>query len=297
MPRDYHHDYRSRCIYHITITKTRGIPDFSRIEGPLSALNIVRTPLGQIIEENLTAISTLHPNLRQLQYVIMPDHIHFILFAIANLPKVLGSYIGMLKVKIHQGATTTGIISSGKVFNPDFYDRILRPYHSLDVIFNYIRRNPYRLAVRKNNPDFFRRITGIYIDSTPFQAYGNIQLLANPFKEQVVVHRRDSPEIREQNHDRWLYTATNGGVLISPFISKDEKNIRKEAETNGGKLIVLYTSAFRERFKPAAHDFALCEKGRLLIIAPMQDLPDSRQTFLYLNSIATKLSQNKFRLI
>ena len=52
-------------------------------------------------------------------------------------------------------------------------------------------------------------------------------LLDNPFKEQVVVHRADSPEVRESNRRRWLYTAANGGVLVSPFISPDERGIRE----------------------------------------------------------------------
>ncbi len=43
MPRDYAHNYKSRCIYHITMTKTPGVPQFSIIAG---------TPEQPIVERN-----------------------------------------------------------------------------------------------------------------------------------------------------------------------------------------------------------------------------------------------------
>lgn len=77
------------------------------------------------------------------------------------------------------------------------------------------------------------------IAGNTYRVYGNIQLLEHPFKEQVVVHRADSPEVRKQNRDLWLYTAANGGVLVSPFISPAEKGIRAAAEAAGGRIILI----------------------------------------------------------
>lgn len=73
-------------------------------------------------------------------------------------------------------------------------------------------------------------------------------------------------------------------------ISKDEKNIRAEVEVLGANIILLTNGAFPERYKPAAHDFALCEQGCLLIIAPIVTLPTSRATFMKLNALASKLA-------
>lgn len=61
--------------------------------------------------------------------------------------------------------------------------------------------------------------------------------------------------------------ASKGTVLVSPFISQAEKAIRAEAESLGAKIILITHEAFPERFKPSAHDFDLCSKGRLLIIS------------------------------
>ncbi|MBD5216342.1 MAG: hypothetical protein HDS78_07505 [Bacteroidales bacterium] len=98
MPRDPRHDYRTRCIYHITMTKAAGVPAFSKLVGPPEAVEVERLPVGRIIERHLRTTRALCPHLRVLQYVIMPDHIHFAIFAEDYLPRALGSYIGMLKV-------------------------------------------------------------------------------------------------------------------------------------------------------------------------------------------------------
>lgn len=288
MPRAYNHDYRDRSFYHITMTKAAGIPAFGHLSGP----NIDRSPLGQIIAANIWRISDLNPSLKLLQYVIMPDHVHFLVQVTDRMEKPLGCYIGMLKVKIgQQYRSQIAQADTSPIFAPDFYDRIIWQDKPLDVVYKYIRDNPRRLAVRKANPDFFRRISNLTLAGKQWQCYGNIHLLDNPFKAQVVIHRADSSEVRKQNRQRWLHLAANGGVLVSPFISKDEKQIREEAESAGAKIILLTNEVFHDRYKPSAHDFTLCEQGRLLILAPASPLPTSRQTFLYLNQTARHLCQ------
>ncbi|MBO4944929.1 MAG: hypothetical protein J6C91_06720 [Muribaculaceae bacterium] len=289
MGRDPKHDYKSRCIYHITIGKAPVCPVFTRIEGSPERPLVIRTRLGEIIESQILNFPDLCPSLQPLQYVIMPDHIHFILFAKDYLPRVLGRYIGMMKVKCGQliRAEFPGLEN---IFTPDFHDRYLRPNHSLPTIIEYIQQNPYRLLIRRVNPDFFRRINNIEIQSRLWQAYGNLQLLDNPFKAPVIIHRSDSAGLLADKQRRWKHLAENGGVLVSPFISPAEKAIRSQCEDAGGKIILLSNIPFSERGKPAAHDFDLCSKGSLLILAPMSPLPPGRSTFLYLNSIAESIS-------
>ena len=95
------------------------------------------------------------------------------------------------------------------------------------------------------------------------------------------------------NRDRWLYSAANGGVLVSPFISKREKEIRTAAEQAGGRLILITPDAFGERFKPAAHDFNLCSEGRMLMVS--LGLPASpavtRDVCLSMNAVASGVAE------
>ena len=71
----------------------------------------------------------------------------------------------------------------------------------------------------------------------------------------MAIHRADTAPKKAHDRAHWLYTAANGGVLASPFISQAEKEIRREAESVDGKIILLTNEAFPERYKPAAHDF------------------------------------------
>lgn len=289
MGRDPKHDYRSRCIYHITIGKASACPAFSWIEGSPEQPLVIRSRLGEIIESQILNFPNLCPFLQPLQYVIMPDHIHFVLFAREYMPRVLGRYIGMMKVKCGQ-LIKAEFPKLQKVFTPDFHDRYLRPNHRISSIIEYIQQNPYRLLIRRVNPDFFRRINNIEIQGSRWQAYGNFQLLDNPFKAPVIIHRSDSAGLLADKQRRWKHLSENGGVLVSPFISPAEKAIRSQCEEVEGKIILLSNMPFGEREKPAAHDFYLCSKGRLLILAPMSPLTPGRSTFLYLNSVAESIS-------
>lgn len=291
MGRDPKHDYRSRCIYHITVGKAPCCPEFSRITGSLSNPKIDKTPIGLIVEKQILNFPNLCPSLQILQYVIMPDHIHFAIFAKDYLPKAIGSYIGMMKVKTGQ-LVRTSFPEIKDIFSEDFHDRYLRPIHNLGTIINYIRQNPYRLLARCLNPDYFRRINNIQINDSYWQAYGNIHLLDNPFKAPVIIHRSDSEQLKAAKYRRWKHLSENGGILISPFISQAEKEVRRQCEAMNGKIILLSNKPFEDREKPSLHDFERCIAGQLLIIAPMTGLPPGRETFLHLNSIAETLALN-----
>ncbi len=139
----------------------------------------------------------------------MPDHIHLLLHVKKYLDMALGIYIGQFKIKTLQMARERGIRISS-VFTPDYHDRFLRPWHSLNTIYQYIRENPYRLLVRRLFPYYFRQINNLfYYGDRWWQAYGNMQLLHNPFKEAVVCHSCDAGTQTEIDlAANWLHTAS-----------------------------------------------------------------------------------------
>lgn len=152
MPRCYNHNYHSRCIYHITLKKAPEAPTFGHLCGNYPEVRIARSPLGEIIERQLRQIPALNSALRVLQYCIMPDHVHLLLFVTTTITEHPGNYIGRFKILCHQeyrekaGADIT-------IFEDDFYDCILYPSRSLDTLYRYLRENPRRLAVRRAHPD------------------------------------------------------------------------------------------------------------------------------------------------
>lgn len=269
----------------ITIMKRAETPPFAYVEG----MGLRLTPLGREVQKLIIHFSEVEASIRILQYAVMPDHVHILLFVTCPIPEKLGLYIARWKINVNKACGLESVFETG------FNDQILRHDRSLKVLVRYLRDNPRRLAVRRALPQYFRRVSELRIGKGVYNAYGNIQLLDNPFKEQVVVHRADSEATRLHNRDLWLYTAANGGVLVSPFISPAEKAIRAEAEALGGRIVLISPEPFGERYKPALHDFQLCEEGRLLIVSCPSDRRElDRRHCLAMNSMATAITTCDF---
>lgn len=277
------HDYRSRCIYMLTLRKSASVPDFGQLVGE----KIELSETGRFVKRQIGLIPLLDRAFRVLQFSIMPDHVHILLFVQSILEESLGKYIARFKIGVNQRAG--GI----PVFEEGFNDQILMKERSLDTLFNYIRDNPRRLAVRKAHPEYFRRVNGLDIEGKRYSVYGNLFLLHNPFREQVVIHRADNADVRAANRDRWLYTAANGGVLVSPFISPAEKAVRTEAEEAGAKIILITNEQMGERYKPTGREFRLCESGRLLIVSVPGPGSLTRRACLEMNALAKAIAANK----
>lgn len=270
------HDYRAPFIYHIILSKADGCATFGSVKGdariqperPGSAY-IEMSPLGNIIKNAIKTLPKDFPIVQLYQYCVMPDHLHILLRILERSEMHLGYYITKLKRKIREEYSRLmgRDLTSEDIFKPNYCDKPLTRRRSLDALFKYIRFNPHRLAMRLQYPQFFQRIRKLKIGEQEYEAYGNLFHFRNPDKSAVKISRRFTLEEKAQKKNYWLEEAAAGTVLVSPFISKEEKAIRDEAEKLGASIILITHEAFPDRFKPAAHDFALCSSGRLLIIS------------------------------
>ncbi|MCH5242316.1 MAG: hypothetical protein J1F67_07810 [Muribaculaceae bacterium] len=294
------HDYFSSCHYHIILRKAPNCPFYGNVIGDAlipynqpGCADIERTKLGKIISGNIYDLPKLFPVLQINQYKVMPDHVHIFLWVKDRSDKHLGKMIAILKSNISKEASVyfrQNILSSD-IFEENYTDKIVYAGRNFDIIVNYIRLNPHRLAIRFQFPKYFERKDIIEIDGEEFEAYGNHFLLENPFKMLVRGHRRNTAEENEKLIDECLEHVAEGGVLVSPFIHPVEKFIKERAEDMGGKIIRIEGMSFGEKFKPADHEFNLCGEGRRLIIAPKISIGKSgRQVFMKLNEIAEKIA-------
>lgn len=296
-------DYRNPGIFMITMNKASSMPDFCRIVRDNSILDPkvgVKNPyskLGFTIFDQLKSIKELNPHLQVLQYKIMPDHIHFLIEITDRMERPLGDYMAQFKVEISRAAIKHRVIAPQKasIFEQGFNDQYLRSDRCLDDFFTYIQENPYRLWVRWKYPHFFRRINHRQILGTDCHFYGNFQLLKNPSKDAVVVHRRYSQGELAMKRAEWKYTIDNGGVVVGAFIEDREKEVFRYAASTGGKIILISNKALADREKPYESLFNLCASGQLLIISP--ELPPltgkanvSRRQCVLMNSFAEKLA-------
>lgn len=305
--RNRRHDYYAPATYHIILKKLKECEAFGRVAGdPRNApgtpgcARIDRSPLGAIIHREVFEWQKNYPVLQVYQYMVMPDHVHILFRVKARITTHPGHYIKSLKDTINRKwCLFKGMEDEGPVvFMENYTDRIIYSDRSLDLIFRYIRENPHRLAMRMMYPEFFRRVRRLLVGDRVCEAYGNLFLMRNPFKDCVVVHRADSKDDFERKCGSWMDMVEDGGVLVSPFIAEREKTVRKKAEEVGGKLIVIVNEAFGERFKPSAHDFRLCEEGRLLLISTGSNRAQEldRKACLRMNGMAQEICKENWSL-
>lgn len=78
------HDYKSRCIYHITLVVSDRVPLFGRMVGEtVDEARVEHTELGFAISEEIQALPSRYAKkgrqVKILAKVVMPEHIHFVL--------------------------------------------------------------------------------------------------------------------------------------------------------------------------------------------------------------------------
>lgn len=297
------HDYTKPCTYHIILKKHGECRDFGFVTGDPTikpgdsgCAKIEKNKLGWIIERDIYCWSEWFPFLQVYQHIVMPDHVHILVRVKEETKKKFGYYVNILKKDIQFKWNEKSGEVMPIIFEEDFTDKIIFPSRSLDDIYKYIKHNPHRLAVRKLHPEFFHRIRNIRIGDELWQAYGNAFLLRNPFKEEVIVHRKDTDADWQNLLVSCLENALSGGVAVSAFIAEREKMIRDRLREAEGKLIHIQDLPFGERFKPEKQRFEECCKGNMLILAPMAPLmEDSRRAIcLHLNKIAEAVAKGEF---
>lgn len=303
--RKFGHDYRSACTYHIIFRKAEGAEPFSRIMGDASILPgqpgcawAQWLQLGEIIGFSIRGFHDEYPEVAVYCYCVMPDHVHILLRITKPTDRHLGQYMGYLKTTINKAYSLLleRETSCEEIFEAGFTDKVILSNRPLAPLFAYIRQNPHRLAMRRQYPQFFRRVTGIAIGNKSYEAYGNLFLLRNPDKWVVKISRNDSSETVASKCNAAVDEASSGTVLVSPFISPAERQIRRKAEAVGASIILIVHEAFPERFKPAAHDFELCSAGRLLIITLGMEAktPLTRPLCQQMNELARIIAEEGF---
>lgn len=298
--RAFNHDYFAPFIYHIILKKSKDCESFGTVVGdariapglPGSA-DIEESGLGKIIAKTIIHLPYEFSIIKNHQFRVMPDHVHVLLQIMSRSDKHLDFYIDALRKRIADKYSKIRgeLITDDKIFEQGYCDKPLLLKRSLDALYCYIRENPHRLAMRRQFPQFFSRVRKLQIGEAEYEAYGNLFLLRNPDKEAVKVSRSFTPQENSQKRASWLSSASEGTILVSPFISSAEKSIRSEAESLGAKIILITHEAFPDRFKPAKHDFDLCSSGRLLIISlgmPAQTRL-TREVCLAMNALAADI--------
>lgn len=131
--KDY--DYSQEGLYFITIC----CKERNRILGIIEDNKVLINQYGNIIKNELIALNQKYKNTNILKYVIMPDHIHFIIELMNGNKKTIGDII-----KTYKSVTSKRInkIEPINLWQRNYYEHIIRNEKELYRIYYYIENNP-----------------------------------------------------------------------------------------------------------------------------------------------------------
>ena len=252
-------------------------------------------------------IPDFHPEVRLLQYCLMPDHLHAILYVTRQMPQGIGTVVrgfwqGAKKIgrqyfsSVHPNDfqengqnddnpndIPNGIRDNGRKseVNPIFTEKpFIRPMSrrgQLQTMIRYVQMNPQRLATKRLYPGFFRVQRDIKIGDRAYNAVGNTAVLMEKRRATVHVRRAmvetanlgDNKPLRDYMN-ACVAAAREGAVMVSPFISPKEKEILTALINEHHSVIYLSDNGFGEYYKPSDLLFDSVAAGRMLIMSPRE---------------------------
>ena len=139
----------------------------------------------------------------------------------------------------------------------------------------YIDMNPLRLATKRLKPGYFRVQREIMIGGRSYDGVGNTTLLMSEHFETIHVRRAmveaaghgDNLPLRNYMNSCVL-KARGGAVMVSPFISSQEKQVMQVLLREQLPFIFLTDNGLREYYKLTNALFDACASGRVLILSP-----------------------------
>ena len=156
------------------------------------------------------------------------------------------------------------------LFAKGYNDLILRSYDELPAWQNYLHDNPRRLLMKRARPEWLRPFFNLHIGTHCYSGIGNRNLLTAPQRIVVRVSRRLNDSEIATEVTRYLESAKQGAVLVSPAISPGEKRVMRAAFDASLPTIVIMENGFTPLSKPHGERFDACARGQLLMLAPWE---------------------------
>jgi len=153
------YDYSKSGAYYITICSN----DKKLIFGKIIDGEIILSKIGKMVEEHLKEISNHFEDVCIDDFVIMPNHIHFIISIVGVqnfeplrhdyqkiIPKSIGSIIRAYKASVTKRCKAEGYKS--KIWQRNYFEHIIRNQEDHYRIRKYIQNNPLQWELDEENP-------------------------------------------------------------------------------------------------------------------------------------------------
>lgn len=308
-------DYTKPYFYMVTLKKRAGLPAFSAFAPPGKppvrdaegrecwlVPNAVTFAFSRVIRGFADKWRCLAPI---KSFVVMPDHLHLLLkIEKAADPVPLGTLVVQLVKGLGEafwravegdgpaaiGRDGDGGEGSGSgraaagpprppVFERAWHDWIVLKRGQLEAFGRYIRENPRRAWLRRENRRFFTRPGKLGFAGREWFSYGNPALLELPVLEAFRCSRSWGVEGAEWREALGRAERIGpGGAGVGTFMSPCEKACGNAIYRAGGALVVLSPEGFPDRWHPPRAKEALCAAGRMLFLSlypPQAARPDN----------------------
>ena len=148
--RDY--DYTQGGVYYVTIATYR----MAQLFGVVANGKVYLNELGRLVDKEWQKTAEIRPRVEIDEFVVMPNHIHGILFFSepqhaapstdkATLPaNSLGSIVAQFKSVVTKRSRKLANPPHPPIWKRNYYDHIVRNENDLDRIRRYILANPAR---------------------------------------------------------------------------------------------------------------------------------------------------------
>ena len=122
---------------------------------------------GKVVVNAWLWLPTRYPHLELDEYVVMPNHLHGVIWLTGPLSgtgesrlaptkrrgtKPLGQLVGAFKTMSAKLVNATLGTPGRSLWQRDFYDRVIRNQRELDRVREYIRNNPLQWELDEENP-------------------------------------------------------------------------------------------------------------------------------------------------
>ena len=272
-------------IYHVTLTVPTREPLLGRLvipeDDPIQA-RIERTEMGNALVNKLLNHPSYYPEIRILQFCLMPDHLHAILHVTRPMEKTFNTvvrslwqgakklgraYSSSISPESDSGVTNEDDKAPFSIFTEHPFIRPLSRRGQLQTMIRYVM-NPQRLATKHLMPDYFRVQDHIEIAGRIYSGVGNADLLQRT--KYMPVHVR-STMIDEAIHgdDRRLKAYMDSCIeAAQKGIHEKEREVLYSVLADGGKVIYLADNGFGEYYKPSDGIFDAVAHKQVLILSP-----------------------------
>ena len=142
-------EYTSKAHYFVTVN----IHDRLHLLGEMNNDEVQLTAAGQMVRDVLLQIPEQFEGTEITSMVIMPNHVHLVLFNEGNhhLPNIMRWFKSITTNHYIHGVKELGWGPFNRtLWQRNYFDHVIRTPKELQNIVDYIKGNPYRWAMKYN---------------------------------------------------------------------------------------------------------------------------------------------------